>query len=123
MSASDLQVAKQFLDALAVAATTGDTSVIYPFLAEDVDWLTPQVALHGLGEVHDRLTWIAPRENLEVELGGLDLKDGGSGRIVTDVQETYRMRKTGEFAYARDRRIELTIRGDKIARYEMRFSE
>jgi hypothetical protein len=123
VSARELELAKQFLDALAVAVTTGDTSAIYPFLAEDVDWLTPQVALHGLGEVHDRLNWIAPRENLDVEFGEVELTEGGSGRIVTDVHEIYRMKQTGEFAYARDRRIELTIRGDKIARYEMRFAE
>jgi hypothetical protein len=123
VSARELELAKQFLDALAVAVTTGDTSAIYPFLAEDVDWLTPQAALHGIGEVHDRLTWISPRENLEVEFGELELTEGGSGRIVTDFQETYRMKETGDFAYARDRRVELTIRGEKIARYEMRFAE
>jgi hypothetical protein len=33
------------------------------------------------------------------------------------------MKETGDFAYARDRRVELTIRGEKIARYEMRFAE
>lgn len=118
-----MEVAKQFLDALAVAATTGDTAAIYPFLAEDIDWLTPQVALHGIGEVHERLTWLSPREKLEVEFGEIELTDGGDGRIVTDVQQIYRMKETGDFAYARDRRIELTIREDKIARYEMRFAE
>jgi len=116
-----MEVARQFLDALAVAATTGDTSAIYPFLTDDVDWLTPQVALHGIGEVHDRLDLISPRRSLDVEYGELELTDGGNGRFVTDVRETYRMKDTGDFAYARGRRIELTIRGDKIARYEMRF--
>jgi hypothetical protein len=30
------------------------------------------------------------------------------------------MKGTGDFAYARDRRVELTIRDGVIARYEMR---
>jgi hypothetical protein len=46
--------------------------------------------------------------------------DLGGVRIVTDVHETYRMSDTGDFAYARDRRIDLTIQDGKIARYEMR---
>ena len=122
MSGRELELARQFLDALAVAATTGDSSGIDAFLAEDVDWLTPQVSLHGIREVHDRFSLISPREKLEVEYGELELTDGGDGRIVSDVQETYRMKETGDFAYARERRIELTIRGDKIARYETRFA-
>jgi hypothetical protein len=84
--------------------------------------LTPQAALHGIDDVRDRLTWITTQENLAVEFGELKLTESASGQIVTDVQEIYRMKGTGDFAYARDRRIELTIRGDKIARYEMRFA-
>jgi hypothetical protein len=122
VSARDLELAREFLAALAVAATTGDTSGVYPFLAEDVDWLTPQAAFHGIGEVHERLARISSRENLDVEFGELELTDGGSGRIVTDVHQIYRMKGSGDIAYARNRRIELTIRGDKIARYEMRFA-
>jgi hypothetical protein len=38
------------------------------------------------------------------------------------VRETYRMKETGDFAYARERRIELTIREGMITRYEMRFA-
>jgi hypothetical protein len=34
--------------------------------------------------------------------------------------EALRAKDTGDFAYSRDRRIELTIRDRKVARYEMR---
>jgi hypothetical protein len=36
------------------------------------------------------------------------------------VHETYRVKGSGDFAFARDRRVELTIRDGSIARYEMR---
>jgi len=121
MSATDLALAREFLDALAVAAMTGESDAVYPLLAPDVEWLTPQVSLSSVGEVREQLRWLTPREHLEIEFEEPELADLGSGRIVTDVHEIYRMRATGEFAYARDRRIELTVRAGKIARYELRF--
>jgi len=121
MSAQDLELAKEFLDALAVAAMTGESDTVYPLLAPDVEWQTPQLELRSVGEVRERLGSFGPGEHLEVEFDEPELTDLGSGRIVTDVHEIYRMKATGEFAYARDRRIELTVRGGKIARYELRF--
>ena len=59
-------------------------------------------------------------DNLDVELDEPELTDLGGGRIVSDVHETYRVKDTGDYAYACDRRIDLTIRDGKIARYEMR---
>ena len=47
------------------------------------------------------------------------ITDLGEGRIVSAVHEVYRLRGTGEYAYARDRRIELTVRDRRIVRYEM----
>lgn len=122
MSVRDLEVAREFLDALAVAATTGESEAIYPFLAPDVEWSTPQLALRSVSEVRERMAWLPTRENLEVEFGEPDLTDLGSGRVVTEVHEVYRMKKTGDFAYARERRIELTIREGMIVRYEMQFA-
>ena len=122
MSDGDLQVAREFLDALAVAAKTGESEAIYPLLAPDVEWSAPQLALRGVEEVRERMTWLPTRENLDVEFGEIELADLGSGRIVSDVRETYRMKDTGDFAYARERRIELTISEGVITRYEMRFS-
>ncbi|MGN6431276.1 MAG: hypothetical protein ACTHNB_11180 [Gaiellaceae bacterium] len=121
MSAQDLELAREFLDALAVAATTGESDAVYPLLAPDVEWLTPELSLRSIAEVQERFRLFTPRENLELEFEEPELTDLGSGRIVTDVHEIYRMRVTGDFAYARDRRIELTVREGKIARYELRF--
>ena len=121
MTAGDLQLAREFLYALAGAAKTGERDALYPFLASDVAWLTPQRELRGLDEVRDQLTWLTPKEQLEIEFEEEEITDLGDGRIVSDVHETYRMKGSGDFAYARDRRIELTIREGKIARYEMRI--
>ena len=119
MSAEDLELAEQFLSALANAAETGDRDALYRFLDTDVTWLTPQRDLRGIEEVRNELTWVARHDNLDVEFERA-LTDLGDGAIVTDVHETYRMKKTGDFAYTRDRRIELTIREGKVARYQMR---
>jgi hypothetical protein len=124
MSADDLAVAQRFFDALATAMNTGDHDGLYPLLAEDVEWLTPLRNLHGIGEVRGQPSWpwIAPRGSFVIDLEEKETSDLGGGRIVSEFREIYRAKGSGDFAYARDRRIELTIRGDKVARYEMRFA-
>jgi ketosteroid isomerase-like protein len=122
MSADDLDLAKRFLDVLAAAARTGDRDAIYPLLAPDVEWLTPKRGVRGIDEAREQLTWIAPPDNLDIEFDEPEITDVGGGRFVSDVHETYRVKETGEFAYARDRRIELTVREGRIARYEMRLA-
>ena len=122
MSADDIELAKQFLETLAVAVKTGDRDAVYPFLAPDVEWSTPKRDVHGIDEARDQLTWISPPASLDVEFDEPEITELGGGRVVSDVHETYRMKGTGEFAYVRDRRIELTIREGKIARYELRFT-
>ena len=121
MSAADLQIAKEFLETLAAAAKTGERDALYPFLAPDVAWLTPQTDLHGIDEVRERLTWLTPKHRLDIEFEETGVTDLGEGRVASDVHEIYSIKESGEFAYARDRRIELTIREGKIARYEMRI--
>jgi ketosteroid isomerase-like protein len=124
MSADDLAVAEQFLAALAAAAKTGQLEDVYEFLAADVEWVTPMRDLRSIGEVRKEMTWFSPRETLDVdfEVSQEQLTDLGSGRIATDFRELYTTKKTGELAYARERRIELTVRDGKIARYEMRLA-
>jgi ketosteroid isomerase-like protein len=122
VSDTDVQLAREFLDALAVAVITGEPDAIYPLLASDVEWRTPQRDLHSIGEVRERLEWLTPREHLELEFGEPELTDHGNGRIETEVHEIYRIKATGEFAYARDHRIELRVRDGQIARYELRFA-
>jgi ketosteroid isomerase-like protein len=122
MSAEDLAVARQFIDTLAAAAKSGDIGEVYPLLDPDVHWMTPQRDLRGVAEVSTLFSWFSPdetRHEVEFEIG--KLADLGGGKFATDFQEIYRTKQTGEFAYARDRRIVLTIREGKIASYEMRF--
>jgi hypothetical protein len=123
MSVDDLAVAKEFLQTLAAAANSGDHDAVYPLLAPDVEWRTPQRTLYGLDEVRAQPTWpwLSRRGTLEAEFEE-EISDLGGGRIVSDVHMTYRKKGTGDVAYARDRRIELTIRGGKVARYELRFA-
>jgi len=121
MSAEDLDVAARFLAALGAAARTGDRAELYALLASGAEWVMPQVALTGVDEAADPLTWIRPRERLDLEFGDLELTDLGGSRVRCDVREIYRMRDTGDFAYTRTRRIELTIRDRKVARYETRI--
>jgi ketosteroid isomerase-like protein len=124
MSADDLAVAQQFLAALAAAAKTGELEDVYEFLAADVEWVTPTRNLRSIGEVRNEMTWFSPRETREIDFGVSEerLTDLGKGRIATDFREVYTAKSTGELAYARERRIELTVRDGKIARYEMRFA-
>jgi len=120
MSDDDLQLASRFLETLAEASRTGDREALYPFLASDIEWVTAKRDLRGIDAVREQLTWLSPSDTLDVEFDEPELTDHGDGRIVSEVHETYRLKESGEFGYARDRRIDLTIRDGKIARYEMR---
>src|SRR4051812_14041526 len=123
MGADDLAVAQGFLAALAAAAKTGELEA-NDFLAADVEWVTPTRDLRSIGAVRHEMTWFSPRETVEIDFAVSQerLIDLGSGRIATDFREIYTTKRTGEVAYERDRRIELTVRDGKIARYEMRFA-
>jgi hypothetical protein len=70
MSADDLEVAREFLAALALAAQTGDRDSLYPFLASDVEWATPKRDLAEIDAVHEELT-----------IGGTGLES--DGRLAT----------------------------------------
>ena len=120
MSAEDLELAQQFLDALAIAAKTGERDGVYALLAPDVEWVTQMRALRGIDEVRDQLSWVRPPDSLDVDFAEPELTDLGGGRVLSDVHEIYSMKGRGDFAYSRDRRIELTIRDGTVARYEMR---
>ena len=118
MSADDLEIAGQFLATLAMVAKTGERKLLYPFLASDVEWVMPQCALIGIDEVREQLIWITEPESFDLEFEATGLRDLGDGRIVSGEHETSLLKTTGEPAHARDHRIELTIRGGKIGRYE-----
>jgi ketosteroid isomerase-like protein len=121
MAVPDAEIANQFRAALEEAVGTGDLEAVYPLLVEDVEWVTPQRTLHGLDEVKEQLDWIKPSETFDFEFSEGDWVDQGDGRLVLEVREVYRLKETGDFGYAHDRRVELTIRDGKISRYEMRI--
>ena len=121
MPTENVNVAGQFLAALAAAAESGDREAVYPLLAADIEWVTPKRTLKGIDEIREELTWGSPPEKLALEFEAGDWVDLGDRRIACDVHQVYRWKETGEVSYERERRIELTIRDDKIARYEMRI--
>jgi ketosteroid isomerase-like protein len=119
MSAQDVQLAQQFRLALETAIRTNEREVVYLLLAPDVEWVTPKRTLHGIDEMRREWTWGSTPESFEYEFEEGDWVDEGDGRLACDVLEIYRMKETGDFAYSRRRRIQLTIRHGKITRYEM----
>jgi ketosteroid isomerase-like protein len=121
MSSGELALAGRFRLALEEAAKTGDWTGVYPCLAPDVEWITPKRTLTGIEEVEHDLIWGTPPELLDLEFEVGDWVELGEGRLALRVHEIYRMKGSGDFAYERDRRIEITIREGQISRYEMRI--
>jgi hypothetical protein len=120
MSTEIAEIATAFLTALEAAAKTGDRDPVYPFLAPDAQWLTPQRDLVGVDEIRRELTWVNPPDKLDLEFERGELVELGKGRVAVDVGQVYTLRATGEFAYRRLRRVELTVRDGKVCRYEIR---
>lgn len=123
MGEGELEVAGRFLAALETAARTGERSGLYPLLAADVEWVAHGRTLHGIDEIREQLTWGAPPEHLDLEFEERDRQNLGDGRVVSEVHQVYRMKGTGDFAYERNRRVELTIRDGLVSRYEMSILE
>ena len=120
MSTDTAEIATAFLAALEVAAKTGDRDPVYPFLAPDAEWVTPQRSLFGLDAIRAELTWGNPPDKLDLAFERGELVLLGEGRVAMDVGQVYTLKATGEFAYRRVRRVELTVRDGKVSRYEMR---
>ena len=116
---ADLQVASEFLDAMAAAAASGERDPVLVFLAEDVEWVVPQRTLHGLEDVRRNHTRGLPPESFDVEFEREECVELGGGRLTVTLSEAYRWKQTGEIAHRRARRIELTVRDGEISRYEM----
>ena len=114
------EIATDFLTALEAAATTGERDPVYPFLAADVEWVTPQRSLVGLDAIREELTWGNPPDKLDLAFERGELVLLGGGRVASDLRQIYTLKTTGEFAYTRLRRVELTVRDGKVSRYEMR---
>ena len=122
MSAEDLEVAAQFRAALETAVRTGDKSDVLQLVAANVEWITPQRTLQGVAELRTWDPWSRPAEAFDFEFDEGGWVDHGDGRVACDVKETYRLKQTGDFAYERMRRVELTIHDSKVSRYELQFT-
>ena len=120
MENDELAIARRFATALEEAAKTGDWREVYPCLAAEVEWVTPKRTLSGIDEVEHDLIWASPPEHLDQEFQVGDWAELGDGRAAVEVRQTYRLKGSGDFAYQRDLRIEITIRDGKISRYESR---
>ena len=119
MAVEDVEVAERFRVALEAAVRTNDRELIYPLLAPDVEWVTPQRTLRGIDEMKENWTWGSSPESFDYAFEEGEWVDQGEGRLMCEVRQIYRVRETGDFAYQRNRRVTLTIRDGKISRYEM----
>jgi ketosteroid isomerase-like protein len=117
----DMEVAGRFRVALETAVRTGDRDVVYALLAPDVEWVTPQRTLHGIDDMRANWTWGSSPDSFEYAFEEADWTDLGDGCLVCEVSQVYRLKESGEFAYERRRRVQLTIRDGKVSRYEMRL--
>ena len=86
MSTDTAEIATAFLAALEVAAKTGDRDSVYPFLAPDAEWVTPQRDLVGVDEIRRELTWVNPPDKLDLVFERGELVELGEGRVAMDVQ-------------------------------------
>ena len=122
MTSDDLELAGRFRAALETAVRTGDHETLLELVARDVEWITPQRTLHGVEELRAWKVWGSSGESFDFEFRDGEWVDHGSGRVACDVKQVYRMKDTGDFAYERSRRVELTIRDGRIRRYELLFT-
>ena len=120
MTTEELEVAERFRTALETAVQTADREAVFALLDPDVEWITPQRTLHGIDEMRADWTWGSSPETFEYAFEEGDWVDHGDGRLSCDARQVYRMKETGDFAYERDLRVQLTIRNGKISRYEMK---
>ncbi len=116
----DRALAERFGVALEAAVRTGDREPVFALLAPDVEWVTPRRTLRGLDELRQDWTW-GSSESFDYEFEGIVWSED-EGRLVCDVRQIYRVKETGDFAYARVVQIQLAIREGKISRYEMRVT-
>ena len=99
---------------------TGDPKGVLELVSPDVEWVTPQRTLRGIDELRTWRVWGSSGESFDFDFGEGEWADQGDGQVACEVRQVYRTKETGEFAYERWRRIELTVRDGKISRYEVK---
>ncbi len=119
MATNEKETADRFREALEAAVRTGEREPVYALLAPDVEWVTPMRTLHGIDEMREQWTWGSSADAFDFEFEEGDWVDLGDGRFACEVRQVYRLKETGDFAYERKRRVQLTIRNGAIDRYEM----
>jgi ketosteroid isomerase-like protein len=120
VASEDLEIATRFRAALETAISTGDRSGLLELVARDVEWVTPLRTLRGVDELETWRMWGSSGESFDFEFGEGDWVDRGDGHVDCEVHQVYRVKDSGDFAYERQRRIELTIEDGKVSRYEVR---
>jgi ketosteroid isomerase-like protein len=122
VGAEDLEVAARFRAALETAVSTGDHEAVLELVAPDVEWVTPQRTLNGVDELRTWRLWGSSAEAFDFEFAEGDWVDHGDGRLECEVKQVYRVKETGDLAYERVRRVEVTVQDGRISRYELRFT-
>jgi ketosteroid isomerase-like protein len=122
VGAEDLEVAARFRAALETAVRTGDHEAVLELVAPDVEWVTPQRTLNGVDELRTWRLWGSSAEAFDFEFAEGDWVDHGDGRLECEVKQVYRVKETGDLAYERVRRVEVTVQDGRISRYELRFT-
>jgi ketosteroid isomerase-like protein len=120
VGSDDVEAANRFRTALEAAVRTGDPKDVLELVSPDVEWVTPQRTLHGIDELRTWRVWGSSGESFDFDFGEGEWADEGDGQVACEVRQVYRTKETGEFAYERWRRIELTVRDGKISRYEVK---
>ena len=101
---------------------TGDHEAVVELVAPDVEWVTPQRTLNGVDELRTWRLWGSSAEAFDFEFAEGDWVDHGDGRLECEVKQVYRVKETGDVAYERVRRVEVTVQDGRISRYELRFT-
>jgi len=122
VGAEDLEVAARFRAALETAVSTGEHEAVLELVAPDVEWVTPQRTLNGVDELRTWRLWGSSAEAFDFEFAEGDWVDHGDGRLECEVKQVYRVKETGDLAYERVRRVEVTVQDGRISRYELRFT-
>jgi hypothetical protein len=120
VASDDVEIATRFRAALETAVETGDHGALLELVAPGVEWVTPLRTLQGVDELATWRVWGSSGESFDFEFGEGEWVDRGDGRVDCEVHQVYRVKGSGDFAYERQRRIELTIKDGKVSRYEVR---
>ena len=68
--------------------------------------MTPQRTLHGLDETRRDWSWASSPETFDYEFEHGAWMDQGADCVACEVQEDYRLKSTGDFAYRRTVRVD-----------------